>query len=64
MSSFFSLFSIVKTIEPNLVCGLCLFTLDKIYLGSLCILIGLKVLIFSFRSLKPSSFKKGRVGTP
>jgi hypothetical protein len=58
-----SLFSIVKTIEPNLVYRLCLFSLDKIYLGSPCILIGLKVLISSFRSLEPSSPRKGRVGT-
>ena len=64
ISCIFSLFSIVKTIEPNLVYGLCLFILDKIYLGSPCILIGLKVLISSFRSLEPPSPKKGRVGTP
>ena len=63
ISYLFSLFSIVKTIEPNLVYRLCLFTLDKIYLGSPCILIGLKVLISSFRSLEPPSPKNGRVGT-
>ncbi len=64
ISCLFSSFSIVKTIEPNLVCGLCLFTLDKIYLGSPCILIGLKVSISSFRSLKPPSPKNNRVGIP
>ena len=63
ISYFFSLFFIVKTIEPNLVYRLCLFTLDKIHLGSPCISIGLKVSISSFRSLKPSSPRKGRVGT-
>jgi len=63
ISCLFSSFSIVKTIEPNLVCGLCLFLLDKIHLGSPYILIGLKVLISSFRSLEPPSSKKGRVGT-
>jgi hypothetical protein len=56
--------AIVKTIEPNLVCGLCLFSLDEIHLGSPCILIGLKVSISSFRSLEPPSPRKGRVGTP
>jgi hypothetical protein len=64
ISYLFSLFSIVKTIELNLVCGLCLFSLDKIYLGSPCILIELKVSISSFRSLEPPSPRKGRVGTP
>ena len=64
ISCLFSLFSTVKTIEPNLVCGLCLFTLDKIYLRNPCILIELKVLISSFRSLEPPSFKKGRVKPP
>ena len=39
ISCLFSLFSIVKTIEPNLVYGSCLFTLDKIHLGSPYILI-------------------------
>ena len=63
ISCLFSLFSIVKTIEPNPVSRLCLFTLNKIYLGSLYITIGLKVLISSFRSLKPPSPKKGKVGT-
>jgi len=63
ISCLFSLFSIVKTIELNLVYRLCLFTLDKIYLGSPCILIGLKVLISSFKSLEPPSSRKGRVGT-
>ena len=63
ISCLFSSFSIVKTIEPNLVCGLCLFSLDEIHLGNPCILIGLKVSISSFRSLKPPSPKKGRVGT-
>jgi hypothetical protein len=63
ISYLFSLFSIVKTIEPNLVYRLCLFTLDKIHLGSPCIPIGLKVLISSFRSLEPPSPRKGRVGT-
>ena len=63
ISYLFSLFSIVKTIEPNLVYRLCLFILDKIYLGSPYILIGLKVLISSFRSLEPPSPRKGRVGT-
>ncbi len=61
ISCLFSLFSIVKTIEPNLVCGLCLFSLDKIYLGSPYIPIGLKVSISSFRSLEPPSPRKGRV---
>ena len=64
ISCLFSLFSIVKTIEPNLVSGLCLFTLNKIHLGSPCITIGLKVLISSFRSLEPPSPKNGKVGTP
>ena len=63
ISYLFSLFSIVKTIELNLVYRLCLFTLDEIYLGSPCISIGLKVLISSFRSLEPPSPRKGRVGT-
>src|SRR6266446_1154012 len=36
-----SSFSTAKTMEPNLVCGLCLFALDEIHLGSPCILIGL-----------------------
>ena len=64
ISCLFSSFSIVKTIEPNLVYRLCLFTLDEIYLGSPYISIGLKVLISSFRSLEPPSPRKGRVGTP
>jgi hypothetical protein len=64
ISYLFSLFSIVKTIEPNLVYRLYLFTLDKIHLGSPCILIGLKVSISSFRSLEPPSPRKGKVGTP
>ena len=64
ISCLFSSFSIVKTIEPNLVCRLCLFSLNKIHLGSPYILIGLKVLISSFRSLEPPSPKNGRVGTP
>jgi len=63
ISYLFSLFSIVKTIEPKLVYGLYFFTLNKIYLGSPCILIGLKVLISSFRSLEPPSPRKGRVET-
>ena len=63
ISYLFSLFSIVKTIELNLVYRLCLFSLDKISLGSPCILIGLKVLISSFRSIEPPSPRKGRVGT-
>jgi hypothetical protein len=63
ISCLFSSFSIVKTIEPNLVYGLYLFSLDKIHLGSPCILIGLKVSISSFRSLEPPSLRKGRVGT-
>ena len=63
ISCLFSLFSIVKTIEPNLVYRSCLFILDKIYLGSPCISIGLKVLISSFRSLEPPSPRNGRVGT-
>ncbi len=64
ISCLFSLFSTVKTIELNLVYRLCLFTLDKIYLGSLYIPIGLKVSISSFRSLEPPSLRNGRVGTP
>jgi hypothetical protein len=64
ISCLFSSFSIVKTIEPNLVYRLYLFSLDEIYLGSPCILIGLKVSISSFRSLEPPSPRKGRVGTP
>src|SRR6266700_2180153 len=64
ISCLFSSFSLVKTIEPNLVCRSCLFTLNKIYLGSPCILIGLKVSISSFKSLEPPSPRKGRVGTP
>ena len=63
ISCLFSSFSIVKTIEPNLVYGLCLFLLDEIYLGSPYIFIGLKVLISSFRNLEPPSPRKGRVGT-
>ena len=63
ISCLFSSFSIVKTIEPNLVYRLYLFLLDKIHLGSPCILIGLKVLISSFRSLEPPSPRKGRIGT-
>jgi len=63
ISYLFSLFSIAKTIEPNLVCRLYLFSLDKIYLGSPCILIGLKVSISSFRSLEPFSSRKGEIGT-
>ena len=63
ISCLFSSLSIVKTIEPNLVCGSCLFTLDEIHLGSPCILIGLKVSISSFRSLEPPSPKKGKMGT-
>jgi hypothetical protein len=63
ISCLFSSFSIAKTIEPNLVCGLYLFSLDKIYLGSPCILIRLKVSISSFRSLEPPSPKKGEIGT-
>ena len=58
-----SLFSTAKTIEPNLVCGLCLFALDEIHLGSPCIPIGLKVSISSFRSLEPPSPRKGEIGT-
>jgi len=64
ISCFFSSFSTVKTIEPNLVYGSCLFILDKIHLGSPCIFIGLKVSISSFKSLEPPSPKKGKVGTP
>ena len=63
ISYLFSLFSIVKTIELNLVYRLYLFILDKIYLGSPYIPIGLKVLISSFRSLEPPSPRKVRVGT-
>ena len=63
ISCLFSSFSIVKTIELNLVCGLYLFIPDKIYLGSPCIYIGLKVLISFFKSLEPPSFRKSRVGT-
>jgi len=63
ISCLFSLFSIVNTIELNLVCGLYLFTLEEIHLGSPCILIGLKVSISSFRSLEPPSPKKGEIGT-
>jgi hypothetical protein len=55
ISYLFSSLSIVKTIEPNLVCRSCL--------GSPYILIGLKVSISSFRSLEPPSPRKGRVGT-
>src|SRR6266571_307516 len=63
ISCLFSLFFTVKTIEPNLVSGLCLFTLNKIHLGSPCIAIGLKVLISSFKSLEFPSFRKGKGGT-
>jgi hypothetical protein len=63
ISCLFSLFSIVNTIEPNLVCGLYLFALEEIHLGCPCILIGLKVSISSFRSLEPPSPKKGEIGT-
>jgi hypothetical protein len=63
ISYLFPLFSIVKTIELNLVYRLYLFILDKIHLGSPYILIGLKVLISSFRSLEPPSPRKGKVGT-
>ena len=62
ISCLFSSFSIVKTIELNLVSKLCLFILNKIHLGSLYIAIGLKVLISSFKSLKPPSPKKDKVG--
>jgi len=61
ISYLFSSFSIVKTIELNLVYRLCLFSLNKIHLGSPYILIGLKVLISSFKSLEPPSPRKGRV---
>ena len=61
---FFSSFSIVKTIELNLVCRLYLFILDEIHLGSPYISIGLKVSISSFRSLEPPSPRNGKVGTP
>jgi hypothetical protein len=64
ISYLFSLFSIAKTIEPNLVYRLYLFSLDKIHLGSPCILIGLKISISFFRSLEPPSPKKGEIGTP
>jgi hypothetical protein len=64
ISYLFSSFSIAKTIEPNLVCRLYLFSLDKIYLGSPCTLIGLKVSISSFRSLEPLNPRKGEIGTP
>jgi hypothetical protein len=64
ISYLFSSFSIAKTIEPNLVYGLYLFSLGKIHLGNPCILIGLKVSISSFRSLKPPSPRKGEIGTP
>ena len=60
ISYLFSSFSIVKTIELNLVYRLYLFILDKIYLGSPCIPIGLKVSISSFRSLEPPSLEKVR----
>jgi len=60
---FFS-FSTAKTIEPNLVCGLYLFSLNEIHLGSPCILIGLKVSISSFRNLGFFSPKKGGIGMP
>ena len=60
----FSSFSIAKTIEPNLVYRLCLFSLDEIHLGSPCTLIGLKVSISSFRSLEPLNPRKGEIGTP
>jgi len=63
ISYLFSSLSMVKTIEPNLVYRSCFFTLDKIHLGSPCILIELKVLISSFRSLEPPSPRKGKVGT-
>ena len=63
ISCLFSLFSIVNTIEPNLVCRLYLFSLNKIHLGNPYILIGLKVSISSFRSLEPPSPKKGDIGT-
>ena len=63
ISYLFSSFSIVKTIKPNLVYRLYLFTLDKIHLGSPCISIELKVLISSFRSLEPPSPRNGKVGT-
>src|SRR6266581_5734425 len=61
ISCLFFLFSIVKTIEPNLVSGLCFFILNEIHLGSLCIIIRLKVLISSFKSLKPFFLRKGKV---
>ena len=64
ISCLFSSFSTVKTIEPNLVCGLCLFSLDETHLGSPCIPIELKVSISSFKSLKPPFSRKGRIGTP
>ena len=63
ISYLFTSFSIVKTIEPNLVYRLYLFILDEIYLGSPYISIGLKVLISSFKSLKSPSSKKSSIGT-
>ncbi len=63
ISCLFSSFSIAKTIEPNLVYGSYLFSLDKIHLGSPCILIGLKISISSFRSLEPPNPRKGEIGT-
>jgi hypothetical protein len=63
ISYLFSLFSIVNTIEPNLDCGLYLFSLEEIHLGSPYILIGLKVSISSFRSLESPSPRKGEIGT-
>ena len=62
ISCLFSLFSTANTIEPNLVYRLYLFALEEIYLGCLCILIGLKVSISSFRSLEPPSPRKGGIG--
>ena len=63
ISYLFSSFSIVKTLEPNLVYRSYLFSLNEIHLGSPYILIGLKVSISSFRSLEPPSPRKGEIGT-
>jgi len=51
----------VNTIELNLVYRLYLFLLDKIDLGNFYILIGLKVSISSFKSLKPLNFRKREI---
>ena len=61
LSFFLVLYSIYYRAKSSL--QIMSFSLDEIYLGSPYTSIGLKVSISSFRSLKPPSPRKGRVGT-